>query len=347
MNDLEQIKQELRGDPLEEGSWGDLAKNVGSKLKNFAFGGSKNPAADLLRDKPQAMAELGKVLGVNATKMEDLLTSTKIDAATKEQIKTFFNDYDAINQIANDPSAVASQAAPGAVPPVIGGQQPTQGGTPPTILYQKIKTAAQQFSAKFIADFKKIAASLNDANLIKYTDNFSQVTLREMMANPAVGAFKHQGEPKAAKSVKKGSKSPFPSPTKGNGTSTPPSKPEATPTPPKPQLPPEFANLKKSLNDFIINIGNIAGVPSTTYKNALQGIIASNQISNEEKEKLKLFINKHNTVIKYLRGKLNKQPSTGRTPPPASKKKAPSMKAPQSATPSGSEAGDSGDYSPV
>ena len=312
MNDLEQIKRELSADLLEEGSWGDLAKKFGTQMKNYAFHGSTNPAATLLKDKPAAMAELAKVLGVKASKVEDLVASNKIDDATKQLIKTFFTDYDTINQIANDAKLSPQSGA------AAGGQSP---------IYQKIVAAAKQFSTKFIADFKKIVATLNDPNLTAYADKFAQVTLTEMMANPSAGAPK----PKAnkAKSKVKGKKSappPLAPPAKGGAKGAPPAAPSAPAAPPapKPQMPPEFVNLKKSLNDFIIGLAPLTGVNASTAKDALEGVIMSNQMNVEEKKKLKAFIQKHLQLVKYLRSKLNKQPAK----PAAAATATPAKKAP-------------------
>ena len=317
MNDLEQIKQELSADLLEEGSWGDLAKKAGTQMKNYAFHGSTNPATTLLKDKPAALADLAKILGVKASKMEDLLTSNKIDDATKQQIKTFFGDYDTINQLANDAKLFP------------------QGGTPAAAgqsqLYPKIVAASKQFSTKFIADFKKIAATLNDANLTKYADKFSQVTLTEMMANPAAGSSSLPDAKHSAKAAaKKASATPTPPPAakdaKKGGD-----KPEAPIEKPAPkQMPPEFIDLKKSVNDFIISLGTMSGINATTSKDALEGIIMSNLITVDEKKRLKVFVQKHLQVIKHLKSQLNKQAVSAAAP-------APTPPAAPSATPSGSE----------
>jgi hypothetical protein len=202
-------------------------------------------------------------------------------------------------------------------------------------LYQKIKTEAQKFSTRFIADLKKIATILNDQNLVTYSDKFSQITLTEMMANPAAGTM---GSPpnakgKARADAKKASAKP----------TAPPAMPVAKPQPKsvvKPTLPPEFIDLKKSVNDFIIGLSKLAGINVANVTNAMQGILMTNQMTEEEKKKLKVFVQKHLQVIKYLREKLSKLPPKTTTPQKAPSKKPTSLTAPPE-----SQKGDSGDYS--
>lgn len=180
----------------------------------------------------------------------------------------------------------------------------------PSQVYQKIVAAAKQFSTKFIADFKQIAATLNDPNLISYADKF-QVTLTEVKVNVATGAGSTSTATNNSKGIaNKTSENPSPKGDK-KGESKPqapaPAAPAATPAP-KPQMPPEFTDLKKSVSDFMINLGTIAGINTTKPKDALDGILMSNLITVDEKKKLKTFIQKHLQWVKYLRAKINKQP---------------------------------------
>lgn len=267
MKDLELIKQELRADLLGEGYWGDLAKKVGTQLRNYAFTGNSKTAPKWAKTPP-------------------------------------------------------------ATPPPI----PTGGSQ----LYQQIKTASQQFSSKFVADFKKIAATLKDNNLTAYADKFAQVALTEMMTNPAKAGSQPKTTAPAAPAA------PAPSATGSKKGSKPAS---------KQPMPPEFINLKKSVTDFIMSLATMVGVKATKATDALQGVLMSNQMSEEEKKKLKVFVQKHLQVIKYLRDKLNKQaakpaspaPTASTAPKKTKKKAAPTATSP--ATLTGSGKGDSGDYS--
>ena len=69
-------------------------------------------------------------------------------------------------------SAQSKKAAKGEVPPPI---------EKPSKIYQKVLTAAEQFSHKFNDDFQKIAATLNDPNLTKYVKKFKAIKLDEQV----------------------------------------------------------------------------------------------------------------------------------------------------------------------